>query len=92
MVRVVVIHYTERGRLPRVPEERRREIFEKLVELLKRRPHVKFNGTYVDDNGVGICEWEAPSAEAVEEVLRALGTPYDAVVEVKQELPPYSAT
>ena len=39
-----------------------------------------------DDEGVGICDWEAPDAEAVERIVKELGAPYDEVVAVKQAL------
>ena len=43
---------------------------ERLV-ILKEYPDVKFNGTYVDEKGMGICDWEAPNAvrEIVEKAL-----------------------
>ena len=58
---------------------------ERLV-ILKEYPDVKFNGTYVDEKGMGICDWEAPNA--VREIVeKALGKPpVDPVVVVKRVL------
>ena len=88
MVRVLVIHCTEKGKLPKLTQEQLREIATKVSDALKDRPKIKFNGTFVDENGVGICDWEAPSAKDVEEFIKAnIGAPYDTVVEVRQVLP-----
>ncbi len=47
-----------------------------------------FNGTFADDSGRGFCEWDAPSAEAVHDILEiVLGTPpADGTAVVKQVL------
>ena len=54
--------------------------------ILKEYPDVKFNGTYVDEKGMGICDWEAPNA--VREIVeKALGKPpVDPVIVVKRVL------
>ena len=41
----------------------------------------------MDEEGVGICDWEAPDAAIVERIVKELGVPYDKVVAVKQVLP-----
>jgi hypothetical protein len=88
MVRVIVFHFTEKGRLPKLSREELISIRNKFLEVLKDYPDVHFNGTYVDENGMGFCDWEAPSPEIVKEVVkRALGSePVDPVIVVKQVL------
>jgi len=85
MARVLVIHLN--NRMPKLDEKAKRELLKKAQELLFKYPGVKFNGTFVDDDGVGICDWDAPDAETVERIVRELGAPYDKVVAVKQVLP-----
>lgn len=81
MPKVLVIHYTESGRLPRFTDEQKSEIQRKASEILKKYSEVKFNGSYADEDGVGICEFEAPNAEVVEKFCKELGAaPYDKVI------------
>ncbi len=56
--------------------------------MLKDYPDVTFYGTWVDENGMGICLWEAPSSEVVKEIVKkVLGSPpVDPVIEVKKVL------
>ena len=75
------------NRLPKLDEAAKQALLKKAQELLARYPGVKFNGSFVDDEGVGICDWEAPDAETVERIVKELGAPYDKVVAVKQVLP-----
>ena len=88
MAKVLVFHFTEEGRLPKLSDEERKEIMNRFYEVLKEYPDVRFNGTYVDENGMGICDWEAPNAEVVREIVeKALGKPpVDPVVVVKRVL------
>ena len=88
MVKVLVFHYINQGRLPKLSREELIDIRNKFLDVLKDYPDVHFNGTYVDENGMGICDWEAPSPEIVKEVVRkALGSPpADPVIAVKQVL------
>jgi len=76
MARVIVFHYTEKGRLPKLSREELNDIMRRFYDVLKEYPDVKFDGTYVDENGMGICWWEAPNAEVVKEIVKkALGAP-----------------
>jgi len=76
MAKVIVFHYTERGRLPKLSREEINEIKKKFYEELKNYSDVWFNGTFVDEEGRGICEWEAPNAEVVEEIVKkVIGQP-----------------
>jgi len=88
VARVIVFHYTDRGKLPKLSEEELNEIKKKFYEELKNHPNVWFNGAFVDEDGRGICEWEAPNAEVVEEIVkRVIGEPpADGTVVVKRVL------
>ena len=86
MARILVIHYTYQGTLP-LAEINKEELLAKAGDWLKANPDVKFNGTFTNGDGVGICDWEAPTIEKVKEAVEALGAPYDTIVEVSQVLP-----
>ncbi|OQX87818.1 MAG: hypothetical protein B6D55_02115 [Candidatus Omnitrophica bacterium 4484_70.2] len=88
MAKVIVFHYTERGRLPKLSREEINEIKKKFYEELKNYSDVWFNGTFVDEEGRGICEWEAPNAEVVEEIVKKVigQPPVDGTVVVKRLL------
>jgi len=88
MVKILVFHYSEEGRLPKLSQKELEEIMRKFYDVLKDYPNVKFNGTYVDENGMGICDWEAPNPEIVKEIIeKALGSPpIDPVIAVKRVL------
>ena len=75
MAKVLVFHYTARGKLPKLNPNEIEDVKKKIEEVLKDYPDVKFNGTYVDEEGMGICDWEAPNADVVKEILK-LCTPY----------------
>ena len=86
MARVLVIHHTDKGRLP-LKQLNKDELLNKAGEWLKANPDVKFNGSFANSDGIGICDWEAPSADKVKVAIEALGVPYDTIVEVNQVLP-----
>lgn len=88
MAKILVFHFTEKGRLPKLSKKELDEIVKKFHQVLINYPDVKFNGTFVDENGMGICDWDAPNANLVKEVIgKALGAPpVDPVVEVKRVL------
>ena len=88
MAKVFVFHYTETGILPKLSEKELRDTMKGFYEVLKGYPDVKFNGTYVDENGMGICDWEAPNADVVKEIVKkVLGAPpTDSTIVVKRVL------
>jgi len=88
MVKVIVFHYSDEGRLPKLSREELADFSNRFYDVLKEYPDVKYNGTFVDDEGRGICEWEAPNVEAVNEVIRkVLGRPpIDGTIAVKRVL------
>jgi hypothetical protein len=88
MTKIIVFHFTEKGRLPKLSKEELNEIRKKFLDVLKEYPDVTFHGTYVDKNGMGICDWEAPSPEVVKEIVKkVLGSPpVDPVIVVEKVL------
>ena len=86
MAQILVFHYTDEGRLPALTNEQFIEARNKFLDVLKDYPDVHFNGTFVNENGMGVCIWEAPNPEVVKEVVqKALGAPpADPVIAVKQ--------
>jgi len=88
MVKVIVFHYTENGRLPKLSMNELNDIMKNIYDELKNYPDVKYNGTYVDNEGKGICDWDAPNAEVVTKILNKVlgGPPVDGAIEVKRVL------
>lgn len=88
MAKIIVFHFTEGGKLPKLSEKELDDIMKRFYDLLKEYPNVKFNGTYIDENGMGICDWDAPNPEVVKEIVeKALGSPpKDPVIAVKRVL------
>ncbi|PIR71480.1 MAG: hypothetical protein COX89_00400 [Candidatus Nealsonbacteria bacterium CG_4_10_14_0_2_um_filter_37_10] len=87
MAKILVFHYTEEGRVPKLSEQELKDLRAKFDEVLKGYPGVHFS-TYVDDNGMGVCIWEAPNIEVVKEIEeKVIGAPpADPVIVVKQIL------
>ncbi len=88
MAKVLLFHYTEGGRVPKLSQKELEDIMKQLYEVLKGYPEVKFNGAYLDENGMGICDWEAPNAEVVKEIEKKVmgAPPADPVIVVKRVL------
>ena len=88
MAKVLVFHYTDAGRVPKLSKKELEDIMKQFYEVLKGYPEVKFNGAYVDEDGMGICDWEAPNADVVKEILKnVMGAPHaDPVIVVKRVL------
>ncbi|KAF5437505.1 Protein of unknown function (DUF4242) [Candidatus Methanophagaceae archaeon] len=88
MAKVVAFHYTDEGKLPKLNKKELEGIMNGFYEVLKDYPEVKFNGTYVDENGMGFCDWDAPNAEVVKEIVeKVLGAPSnDPTIVVKRVL------
>ncbi|KAF5412865.1 MAG: hypothetical protein U9N46_12105 [Euryarchaeota archaeon] len=88
MAKVIVFHYTDEGRLPPLSSGELTDLKAKFNSELERDPDVTFNGTFVDDSGSEICDWDAPSAEEVNDIIEAVigATPADGAVVVQQIL------
>jgi len=88
MAKVLLFHYTEGGKLPKLSKKELEAIMRQFYEVLKDYPEVKFNGAYVDEDGMRICDWDAPNANVVKEIVKkVLGAPpADPVIVVKRVL------
>jgi hypothetical protein len=74
--KIIEFHFTEKGRLPKIGPEQVEGLKKKFAEILKEYPDVKYNGTYANAEGMGICDWDAPNADVVKEIVaKALGAP-----------------
>ncbi len=69
MARIIVYHYTPEARVPSLTPSQRVEIRGKYDAVLRDYPGVVLHGVFVDQNGQGICEWEAPSVAVVNEII-----------------------
>ena len=84
-MRVLVIHCTEKGRLPKLTPEQGEALKENLTKALEENPEVEYKGTWLNPDGIGICDFEAPNTEVIESIVKEkLKAPYDAVVAVEQ--------
>lgn len=84
MAKFYVFHYTDKGKIPPLTPEQGAEIKKAMEDALAKNPAVKYNGTMFDPNtGIGICDFDAPTAKDVEAILIADGAPYDIVVPVE---------
>ena len=88
MVKVIVFHYSDKGKLPKLSPDELNEFIKSIYEQLKNYPDVKFNGTYVNEEGRGICDWDAPNVEIVNEIIKNIigEAPADGVIAVKRVL------
>ena len=79
-----VFHFTEAGRIPKLTPEAGEALKNALPDILAKTPGLKYNGTMFDPStGIGICDWDSPTKEAVEDAKKALQMPYDVVVPVE---------
>lgn len=69
MPKIVVFHYTESARVPRLDAAACKAIREKFDAVIRDYPGVRFEGVYVGDDGRGICEWKAPDLATVNEII-----------------------
>jgi hypothetical protein len=87
MAKILVIRHNV-GKLPpsALTDEFKQQVGGAMMKYLKENPEVKFNGLWVNEEGVGICDWEAPNAEAVKSFIDSAGGTYDAIVAVEKVL------
>ena len=88
MAKVIVFHYTDKGKLPKLSESELNELKEKFNQELKNHPDVKFNGTFVNHDGRGFCDWDAPNVEIVNEIIKKVigESPIDGLAAVERVL------
>ena len=84
MPKFIVTHVT--NKVPPFTPEFFKQLRPTAEPLLREKyPEVVWNYVFIDNaTGRAICDWDAPTAEAVEDVLKKLGMPYDAVFPVSK--------
>ncbi|WP_071933381.1 nickel-binding protein [Halodesulfurarchaeum formicicum] len=91
MARIITMRYSDEGRLPDATQEQLEELQANVVETVSNYDDVEFKGTFANDEGMGICEWEAPDVATVEQIYEESGAaemaPSDEIIEVQQVLP-----
>jgi hypothetical protein len=92
IAKVILFHY-EKNRLPKLGKEGLKKVRDGFLEELKNYPPGIRVDTYVDENGMGICDWEVPEeianpVETVKEIVEnVLGEPpADPVIKVRKVL------
>ena len=87
LVKVFVLRY-DKGKIPpsALTEEFKKQIGEAMEKYFKENPEVKFNGLWVNEEGVGICDWDAPDAESVKRFIDGVGGTYDEIIAVEKVL------
>jgi len=92
MAEVILFHY-EKNRLPKLSQEELKKVRDGFLEELKNYPPGIRVDTYVDENGIGICDWGVPEeienpVKTVRKIVeKVLGkSPADPVIKVKKVL------
>jgi hypothetical protein len=87
MAKVLVLRYNK-GKVPpsALTDEFKQQLGGAMEKYLNENPQVKFNGLWVNEEGTGICDWEAPDAESVKKFIDSAGGSYDEIVAVEKVL------
>ena len=87
MAKVFVLRHNK-GKLPPsvLTAEFKNQIVEAMEKFFRENPEVKFNGLWVNDEGIGICDWDAPDVESVKSFIDGVGGTYDEIVAVEKVL------
>ena len=87
MAKVLVLRHNK-GKLPpsALTDEFKDQVGEAMEKYFKENPEVKFNGLWVNEAGIGICDWEAPDADSVKSFIDSVGGTYDEIVAVEKVL------
>ena len=87
MAKVLVLRHNK-GKLPpsALTDEFKDQVGEAMEKYFKENPEVKFNGLWVNEEGIGICDWDAPDAESVKSFIDSVGGTYDEIVAVEKVL------
>jgi hypothetical protein len=86
MARIIVFHFSPAARVPALSAAQCADVRSRFDEVLKDYPGIVFHGVSVDAQGQGICEWEAPNAEVVREIVTKVDghPPVDGLTVVEQ--------
>ena len=87
MAKIYVMRHNK-GKLPpsALTDEFKTQVGGAMEKYFKENPGVMFNGLWVNKEGVGICDWDAPNAEYVKTFIDSVGGAYDEIVEVEKVL------
>jgi hypothetical protein len=87
LVKVFVLRH-DKGKIPpsALTDEAKKQIGEALENHIKENPEVKFHGLWVNEEGVGVCQWDAPDAESLKRFFDSIEVTYDEIVEVEKVL------
>jgi hypothetical protein len=87
LVKVLVLRHNK-GKLPpsALTDDFKKQVGGAMEKYFKENPEVKFNGLWVNEEGVGICDWDAPNTELVKKFIDGVGGSYDEIVAVKKVL------
>lgn len=87
MARILVIFQSQEARLPpgEISEEEAEAFKGAITDFVEANPSVNWDGFYVNEDGVGIAEWNAPDADTIKSFYAELeGVSPDAIVEVEK--------
>lgn len=78
----------DKGKFPpsALTDEVKKQLGETLKKYFKENPGVKFNGLWVNEEGVGVCQWDSPDTESVKRFFDSIGEAYDEIVAVEKVL------
>lgn len=83
MAKVLTIHFTEKARIPTNLTPEQAAGFKQAIEkALAANPTVKFEGIFVNADGIGYGMCEAPSADDVKKVVEQSGATADIITVV----------
>ena len=87
LVKVFVLRH-DKGKVPpsALTDETKKQLDEALEKYSKENPGVKFNGLWVNEEGVGVCQWDSPDTESVKRFFDSIGDTYDEIVAVEKVL------
>ncbi len=87
LVKVFVLRH-DKGKFPpsALTDEVKKQVGEALEKYIKENPEVKFNGLWVNEEGVGVCQWDSPDTESVKRFFDSIGDTYDEIVAVEKIL------
>ena len=69
MAKVIVFHYREDCQVPELTAEQIAEVKAAYDKELLNHPEVKMVGVFIDENGKGFCEWDAPDVDIVNQIV-----------------------
>lgn len=72
MPKIIVFHYSEGGKLSKICPNELEDVKYRFRDILQYYPDVKFNGIYVNEEGRGISDWEAPNTKVVNEIIETV--------------------